>query len=230
MSYFLRMSGGWLPLLVSSCSAIGLELRIRLWHIFWIGLRRSGSVCLLLFTLTLFANFASTAPMSFRWPLRKFLPPGVSFVSLPSFRRAGCLWKVSGCLCVVSREFSSPSARLGPAWEAGRVTWARSWSSGFRWRSCCSLCRSTCRARFSGRDALSVDPLSSYFSLCGRWAIVGGLRTANDFPAFALVDSVGPVAVFWPLAAPLTPLAWSIQPLSFMAAALACSPGVRCDH
>ena len=26
--------------------------------------------------------------------------------------------------------------------------------------------------------------------LCGRWAIVGGLRTANAFPAFALVVSV----------------------------------------
>ena len=33
---------------------------------FLIGLRRSGSVCLLLFMLTLFANFASAAPMSFR--------------------------------------------------------------------------------------------------------------------------------------------------------------------
>ena len=85
--------------------AIGLELRIRLWHMFLIGLRRSGSVCLLLFTLTLFANFASTAPMSFRWLLRKSCLPGLSFVSLPSFRRVGCLWKVSGCPCVLPEGF-----------------------------------------------------------------------------------------------------------------------------
>ena len=51
-------------------------------------------------------------------------------------------------------------------------------------------------ARLSGQDAVSVDRLVSYFPLCGRWAIVGGLRTANAFPAFALVVSVGPVAVF----------------------------------
>ena len=43
---------------------------------------------------------------------------------------------------------------------------------------------------------MSVDRLVSYFPLCGRWAIVGGLRTTNAFPAFALVVSVGPVAVF----------------------------------
>ena len=33
------------------------------------------------------------------------------------------------------------------------------------------------------------------FALCGRGAIVGGLRTANGFMAFALVVSVWPVAV-----------------------------------
>ena len=52
------------------------------------------------------------------------------------------------------------------------------------------------RLPLSGRDALSVDRLVSCFPLCGRCAIVGGLRTANTFPAFALVVSVGPVAVF----------------------------------
>ena len=45
---------------------------------------------LLLFALTLFANFASTTPMSFRWLLRKSCLPGFSFVSLLSFWRAGC--------------------------------------------------------------------------------------------------------------------------------------------
>ena len=93
---------------------------------FLIGLRRSGSVCLLLFTLTLFANFASTAPMSFRLLLRKSCLPGFSFVSLPSFRRAGCRWKVSGCLFCASRGFSSPSARLGPAGGVGESLVARS--------------------------------------------------------------------------------------------------------
>ena len=34
------------------------------------------------------------------------------------------------------------------------------------------------------------------FSLCGRCAIVGGLRTASGCMAFALVVSVWPVAVF----------------------------------
>ena len=129
---------------------------------------------------------------------------------------------VLGCL---SRLISARSARWWSGWDfrmlllldflpglpifglRGReVTWARPWSSGFRWQSCCSLCRSACRARLSGRDAVSVDRLVSYFPLCSRWAIVGGLRTANTFPALALVVSVGPVAVFWPLAAPLTPL------------------------
>ena len=56
--------------------------------------------------------------------------------------------------------------------------------------------RSACSARLSGRDTVSVDRLVSYFSLCGRYAIVGGLRTANAFPAFALVVSMGPVTVF----------------------------------
>ena len=43
---------------------------------------------------------------------------------------------------------------------------------------------------------MSVDRLVSYFPLCGRCASVGGLWTANAFPVFALVVSVGPVAVF----------------------------------
>ena len=81
-----------------------------------IGLRRSGSVCLLLFTLTLFANFASTAPMSFRWLLRKSCLPGFSFVSLPSFRRAGCLWKVSGYNWCFPRVFLS----FRSTWSSGR--------------------------------------------------------------------------------------------------------------
>ena len=76
------------------------------------------------------------------------------------------------------------------------VIWARSWLSGFRWRSCCSLCRSACRARLRGRDAVSVDRLVGYFPLCCRCVSVGGLRAANVFPVFALVVSVGPVVFF----------------------------------
>ena len=41
-----------------------------------------------------------------------------------------------------------------------------------------------------------MDRLVSYLPLCGRCVSVGGLRTANAFPAFALVVSVGPVVVF----------------------------------
>ena len=43
---------------------------------------------------------------------------------------------------------------------------------------------------------MSVDRLVSYFPLCGRCVSVGSLRTANVFPVFALVVSVGRVAVF----------------------------------
>ena len=43
---------------------------------------------------------------------------------------------------------------------------------------------------------MSVDSLVGCFPMCGRCVSVGGLRTANVFPVFALVVSVGPVAVF----------------------------------
>ena len=44
--------------------------------------------------------------------------------------------------------------------------------------------------------AVWLDRLVCCFPLCGRGVIVGGLRTANGFTAFALVVSVWPVAVF----------------------------------
>ena len=43
---------------------------------------------------------------------------------------------------------------------------------------------------------MGVDHLVRCFPLCGRGAIVVGLRTASGFTAFALVVSVWPVAVF----------------------------------
>ena len=43
---------------------------------------------------------------------------------------------------------------------------------------------------------MSVDRLISCFPMCGRCVSVGGLRTANVFPVFVLVVSVGLVAVF----------------------------------
>ena len=43
---------------------------------------------------------------------------------------------------------------------------------------------------------MGMDHLVSCFPLCGRGAIVGGLRTASGSTAFALVVSVWPVAVF----------------------------------
>ena len=48
----------------------------------------------------------------------------------------------------------------------------------------------------SGRDTVGVDRLVCCFALCGRVAIVGGLRTTSGFMAFALVVLVWPVAVF----------------------------------
>ena len=46
-------------------------------------------------------------------------------------------------------------------------------------------------SRLSGQDAVRVDRLASCFPMCGRCVSVGGLRTANVFPVFALVVSVG---------------------------------------
>ena len=48
----------------------------------------------------------------------------------------------------------------------------------------------------SGRDAVCMDHLVCWLTLCGHCAIVGGLRTASAFTAFAQVVSVWPVAVF----------------------------------
>ena len=78
-----------------------------------------------------------------------------------------------------------------------------------------------------------MDRLVWCFLLCGRCAIIGGLRTASSFTAFALVVSVWPEAVFGPLAAPAKPLCRDrsrLLPLSFTAAALACSLGGHCDR
>ena len=67
------------------------------------------------------------------------------------------------------------------------------------WLSCAVLLL-TLSLRFpclvSGRDAVGVDRLVCFFALCGHGAIVGGLRTASGFMAFALGVSVWPVAVF----------------------------------
>ena len=48
----------------------------------------------------------------------------------------------------------------------------------------------------SGRDAVCMDRLVCWLTLCGRCVIVGGLRPSSAFTAFALVVSVWPVAVF----------------------------------
>ena len=60
----------------------------------------------------------------------------------------------------------------------------------------CGLVAHACRSRFGGRDAVDLDRLVGCFPLCGCGAIVGGLRTASGFTAFALVVSVWPAAVF----------------------------------
>ena len=62
--------------------------------------------------------------MSFRWLLRKSCLPGFSFVSLPSFRRAGCLWNVSGCLCVLPEDFPPHPLDLVQR-EGWRGLWSR---------------------------------------------------------------------------------------------------------
>ena len=88
-----------------------------------IALRRSGKCLPTLFACANFrfrpSGSSFTAPMSFLHVclLRKSCTPGLPFFSLPSFRRAGWGWVVSGCPCVASRGFSSPPARL---WSSGR--------------------------------------------------------------------------------------------------------------
>ena len=47
---------------------------------------------LLLFALTLFANFASTAPMSFRLTSSEVLPPGVFLRISPFLQKGGVLF------------------------------------------------------------------------------------------------------------------------------------------
>ena len=67
------------------------------------------------------------------------------------------------------------------------------------WLSCAVLLL-TLSLRFpfavSSRDAVCVDRLFCWLALCGRCAIVGGLRAAHILIAFALEVSVWPVAVF----------------------------------
>ena len=146
----------------------------------------------------------------------------------------GVLGYVLGCL---SRLISARLTRWWDGWDfrvplllvflpglpilglRGReVPWARSWSNGFRWRSCCSLCRFACRSRLSGWDAVSVDRLVSCFPMCGCCVSVGGLRTANVLPVFALVVSVGLVAVFLTASDPSdTALAWSVAAVAAIA-------------
>ena len=88
-------------------------------------------ICLRKFSFSPFHAFSSPAPMSFLHAglLRKSCTPGLPFFSLPSFRRAGWGWAVSGCPCVASRGSSSPPARL---WSSGRGGGASGHSFGAR--------------------------------------------------------------------------------------------------
>ena len=138
---------------------------------FLIGFRRSGSFCYRLFTLTLFANFASTAPMSFRWLLRKSCLPGFSFVSLPFFRRAGCLWKVSGCLFVLPEVFPPFPLNL-----VQREGWGSLWS-----RVRCARARFCLLGSFMdwGYWSCSRSANSSYF-LCPIGSSSSSLYVRRD--------------------------------------------------
>ena len=126
-----------------------------------------------------------------------------------AFRRR--FFSVLGCL---SHLISARSARrwggwvdrvplqLGPPWPPD----LRLWKPGeclssllVNWLSCAVLLLtlSLCfPCTVSGRDAVCMDRLVCWLTLCGRCAIVGGLRTASAFTVFALVVSVWLVAVF----------------------------------
>ena len=88
---------------------------------FLIGLRRSGSVCLLLFTLTLFPLLRCPFVDFFGSLASRGFP---SYLSLPSEGRDA--FGRSRDAIGASRGFSSPSARLGPAGGVEELLVARS--------------------------------------------------------------------------------------------------------
>ena len=98
--------------------------------------------------------------MSFRWLLQKSCLPGFSFVSLPSFRRAGFLWKVTGCLLVLPEAF--PPLPLDLVQREG---WRGLWS-----RVRCTRARSCLLGSFVdwGYGSCSLAANSCYF-LCPDW-------------------------------------------------------------
>ena len=152
---------------------------------FLIGLRRSGK-CL----PTLFASAnvrfrpsgsSSTAPMSFLHEclLQKSCTPGLPFSSLPSFRRVGWGWVVSGCPCVASRGFSSPgrgggaSGRAFGARELASVSSVHSWTrdSGVAlWRrtpATCSVLVGSPSSTVDARRGVGEGESSGAFSVLG---------------------------------------------------------------
>ena len=99
--------------------AIGLELRIKLLHMFWLAFV-AVEVFAYVSLRKLFSSFRlffHCADVISWWLLRKSCTRGLSFFSLPSFRRAGWRWAVSGCPCVASRGFFLSSRST---WSSGR--------------------------------------------------------------------------------------------------------------
>ena len=125
--------------------AIGLELRIRLWHMFWLAFVAVGvfAYVSLRKLFSPFRVFFHCTDILSCWLLRKSCTPGLSFFSLPSFRRAGWRWAVSGCPCVASRGFflsscsiwsnrrgGGASVRAFDARELASVSSVHSWTGG----------------------------------------------------------------------------------------------------
>ena len=88
-------------------------------------------ICLRNFSFSPFRLFLPLrrCPFFMQGLLRKSCTPGLPFFSLPSFRRAGWGWTVSGCPCVASRGSSSSPAGLWSSERGGGAS-GRSFGAG----------------------------------------------------------------------------------------------------
>ena len=161
---------------------------------------------------------SSTAPMSFLDDFFGSLAPRVFPSSLPSFRRAGWRWAVSGCLCVASRGFflsfrsTWSSGRGGGA--SGRAFCARafasvssvhSWTGGpgvallRRTPATFSVPVGSPSSSLHARRGDGAGESSGHFFLCSRLPLPPHLCTLGEVVRRVRLPSATPVRVPpWP--------------------------------
>ena len=156
-----------------------------------IGLWHSGSVSLLLFMLTLFATFASTAPMSFRLTSSEVLPPWV-FLRISLFlQKGGMPLEGLGMPMVLPEGFP-----LLPLDLVQREGWGSLWS-----RVQCERARFCLLGSFVdwGYWSCSRATNSCYF-LCSRLSLPSHLCTLGEVVRRVRFLSAAPVSFPpWPL-------------------------------